>query len=180
MIIKSDKVILRPIKDSDIQNYIHWTNVETEWKKWDAPWEWESEKDDMEFLDRIKNLLGKAPSDSRLMIQTHDGIHLGSVNSYFIENNREKLAVGIGILPVAERRKGYAFSALTAYMKHHFKTRDAIYTQTWAGNYRMIALAEKIGFQEYRRIKDLRVIDGKTYDALTFKITKEEFYKKID
>ena len=40
----------------------------------------------------------------------------------------------------------------------------------------MIALAEKLGFKEVRRLKDLREVNGEKYDGLTFAITKTEFY----
>ena len=50
-----------------------------------------------------------------------------------------------------------------------------IYTQTWSGNVRMIGLAEKLGFEEYRRKKGLRTVAGKPYDGLTFRLNEEKF-----
>ena len=175
MILKSDKVKLRHIKAEDIANYIHWTTVETEWMNWDAPWEWAD--DNGEFLEMLKNSLDKEASTNRLMIETPTGEHVGAVNSYCVDGDRAKLAVGIGIPPLQMRRKGFAYAALTLFMEHLFQTRDVLYTQTWSGNIRMIALAEKLGFKEVRRLKDLRFVDGKNYDGLTFAITKTEFYQ---
>lgn len=174
MRLMNEKITLRHIKAEDIANYIHWTTVETEWKNWDAPWEWID--DNGEFLERVKNPLDKEPSTSRLMIETPTGEHVGSVNSYYVDGDEEKLAIGIVIPPLSARRKGYAYAALTLFMEHLFKTRDVLYTQTWSGNVRMIALAEKIGFKEVRRLKDLREVNGEKYDGLTFAITKMEFY----
>ena len=175
MILKNDKVTLRHIKVEDIANYIHWTTVETEWKNWDAPWEWQSEEDDLEYLEMIKNSVDKEPSVGRLQIEIPSGEHVGSVNSYYADGDREKLAIGILIPPLSARRKGYAYAALTLFMEHLFKTRDILYTQTWSGNMRMISLAEKLGFKEVRRLKDLREVNGEKYDGLTFAITKTEF-----
>ncbi len=74
------------------------------------------------------------------------------------------------------RRKGYATQALCAFIKYLFEHgENAIYTQTWAGNERMIRLAEKIGFEEWRRIKSLRLVRGERYDGLTFKLNREKF-----
>ena len=39
----------------------------------------------------------------------------------------------------------------------------------------MIGLAEKLGFEEYRRKKGLRTVAGKPYDGLTFRLNEEKF-----
>ncbi len=52
------------------------------------------------------------------------------------------------------------------YLKIH--GLDEIYTQTWSGNTRMVALAEKLGFVEINRKKDLRIVNGQKYDGLSF------------
>jgi len=170
MVLKNDKIILRHIQESDIENYTKWTTVETEWQNWDAPWEWL--EDNGEYLEMLKNSLNKEPTDRRLMIETVAGEHIGSVNSYYIDGDNDKLAVGIGIPPISARGKRYGFSALTLFLEHLFKSRDIIYTQTWSGNFPMIALAEKLGFVEIRRIRNLREVNEKKYDALTFAIAK--------
>jgi len=177
MLLKNDKIMLRHFKSEDIEKHIDWVTVETEWKEWDAPWEWLSEADDIDYIERRKSLLDK-PTNSRLMIETLAGELVGEVNSYYIDGDCEKLAVGIGIPPLSARRKGHAYAALTLFMEHLFKTRDVLYTQTWSGNMRMIALAEKIGFKEVRRLKDLREVNGEKYDGLTFAVTKAEFDEK--
>jgi len=176
MILKNDKVTLRHIKAEDIANYIHWTTVETEFMKWDAPWEWVEDPDPTEFIEWRKSLIER-PSDYSLEIETSDGEHIGWVNSYDVDGDESKLAIGIDIPPLSARRKGFAYAALTLFMEYLFQTRDVLYTQTWSGNVRMIALAEKLGFKEVRRLKDLRFVDGKNYDGLTFAITKTEFYQ---
>lgn len=37
--LSDDIVILRDFIQADIEDYVHWETVETEWKLWDAPWE---------------------------------------------------------------------------------------------------------------------------------------------
>jgi len=177
MILKNDKVTLRHIKAEDIANYIHWTTDETEFMNWDAPWEWVEDPDPTDFIEWQKKLV-EDPTDYKLEIETPDGVHIGWVNSYNVDDDEAKLAIGINIPSLSARKKGYAYAALTLFMEHLFKTRDILYTQTWAGNVRMIALAEKLGFKEVRRLKDLRIVDGKYYDGLTFAITKMEFNEK--
>lgn len=173
MQLKNDKIILRYIKESDIENYIKWTTIDTEWQNWDAPWEWPND----EYLKRLKASLKQEPNDSRLQITTLSGEHIGSVNSYHINGDKNKLAIGIGIPPLEARKKGYGIAALTVFMEHLFKSREILYTQTWSGNLPMVLVAEKLGFVEIERINDLREVNGKKYDALTFAITKDEFYR---
>jgi len=175
MRLMNEKITLRHIKAGDVDNYTHWTTVETEWMDWDAPWE-KSPEDIERYLNWVKSLVNKEPCDRKLVIETTDGVHIGDVSTYFVDGDEEKLAIGIGIPPLSARRKGYAYAALNLFMEYLFKTRDVLYTQTWSGNVRMIALAEKIGFKEVRRLKDLREVNGEKYDGLTFAITKTEFW----
>lgn len=39
-------VVLRDFIEADIEDYVRWETVETEWKLWDAPWEHEGETDE--------------------------------------------------------------------------------------------------------------------------------------
>lgn len=41
----------------------------------------------------------------------------------------------------------------------------------------MIYIAEKIGFEEYRRKKEFRLVRGKKYDGQTFRLNMEKFIK---
>lgn len=62
------------------------------------------------------------------------------------------------------------------FIKYLLERGEApIFTQTWSGNHRMIHVAEKIGFEECRRKKDLRMVRGERYDGLTFKLNVEKF-----
>ena len=43
-----------------------------------------------------------------------------------------------------------------------------IYIQTWSGNERMIALAKKLGFVEFKRKGGIRIVNEEKYDAITY------------
>jgi len=170
-------ITLRYIKPSDIADYIRWITTETEWCDWDAPWE---AGDNDAFVARQKSNLEKSPEVySKLEIDTLDGRHIGWVSSYNIKNDQNKTAVGIDIPAVTDRGKGYGKNALTLFMAYLFGYKNILYTQTWSGNTPMIRLAEKIGFVETSRIKNVREVRGKRYDALTFAITKEDFFARF-
>jgi len=176
MQLNNDKVTLRYIKKDDIENYIKWQTIDTEWKKWDAPWA--NKENDDRFLMKQKEAVKKTPQEYRKFeIENEQGEHMGWVSSYYIEGDKDKLAVGIVIPPTDARNKGYGFAALTLFMKHLFELRKMLYIQTWSGNFPMIALAAKLRFIETQRDKDLCLVFGKTYDGLTFAITRDEFCK---
>ena len=176
MLIKNQNIVLRYLTEDDIADYIRWTTVEPEWSDWDAPWE---EDDGDKFVERQKAALKKAPQVFRkLEIDTVSGRHIGWVTSYYIDGDEEKTAIGINIPSVDDRGKGFGEVSLSLFMAYLFSTKDMLYTQTWSGNIAMIRLAEKIGFVEVARIKNIREVKGKIYDALTFSISKEAFCNK--
>lgn len=178
MILTNCNIILRYIKESDIEDYNRWLTTETEWGDWDAPWE---EDGACEFLERQKANLVKVPNTyAKLEIDTLSGQHIGWVSSYYIDGYTDKKAVGIDIPPIDARGKKYGENALSLFMAYLFIhcNKNILYTQTWSGNTAMLRLAEKIGFVEVERIKNLRKVRGKNYDALTLSISKESFFNR--
>ena len=185
IIIETENLILRDFQESDIENRIEWDTKDTEWQDWDAPWERESVPEG-EDLEKVKSLYKsmadrasrKSPENLRYSFQIEikeTGEYIGWINCYCIDDNYTytdadgKYAFGIDIPPESCRGKGYgyeAFHAAISYLKAH--GLDEIYTQTWSGNTRMVALAQKLGFDEINRKKDYRTVDGCKYDALTF------------
>jgi len=171
------------MKESDLADEERWQTIETEWGEWDAPWEEDLPLE--EHMEKERKYLEKIQSNPPkvygvLELDTIDGRHIGGVNRYFIDDDRHLPAVGICIPPIDARRNGYGKNAMVLWIAYHFANSDAdeIYTQTWSGNYPMIKLAAKIGFKEIGCIKNIRRVRGKRYDALTFSITKDEFYRR--
>ena len=86
-------------------------------------------------------------------------------------NKTDKIAVGIVLPDTTYRGHGIGKLALRKYLEY-FKNLGytEIYTQTWSGNLPMIGLATSLGFKEINRYKDLRTVNGKKYDGLTFEL----------
>jgi len=173
--LRGEKVILRDMQMSDLVDYIHWNTIEIEWQtEWDAPWAYEVQtvqavtEEMTAFVERYLKPSGMRRHFEVCLLY---GLHIGWVNSYYIDDDKSKLAVGIDIPPVSHRGKGYGRDALELFIRYlQNNGLTDIYTQTWSGNMRMIKLAENMGFVEVSRIKDKRVVHGKVYDALTFKL----------
>ena len=172
-------VILRDMIESDIEDYVRWftdTSEENDWVYLDAPWEplEGTEAEERAFwtayYETVRELSLDAPR-WKFEIEA-DGAHIGWVSAYddlgYLENPDKILAVGIDIPERRHRRHGYGREALVQfmdYLKSQGHTR--VLTQTWSGNTPMLRLAERLGFHEYARAKDLREVDGQKYDAVT-------------
>ncbi len=187
--LTGDKVILRDLIKEDIENRIRWETLEVEWQDWDAPWE--NTLDDFEekaFRERMLNKLESRKDGNsfrysfEICLNDNSKKHIGWINAYNIDNDytytkkEANLTIGINIPETSERRKGYATEAWTLYIKYIIdKGVKDIYTQTWSGNYRVIGLMKKLGFEECNRIKDKREVRGERYDGLTFKLNLNKF-----
>jgi RimJ/RimL family protein N-acetyltransferase/N-acetylglutamate synthase-like GNAT family acetyltransferase len=183
--LKYKNISLRPMRESDIKDDESWFTVETEWCDWDAPWEGDISTEEADErikwrMKRIQQITDNPPEFySHLEIDTEDGRHVGWVNCYTIDID-EVIAVGLDIPPIDARRKGCGRNALLLYIAYVFthKEVDEIYTQTWSGNLPMIKMAESIGFAEIGRIKGIRRVKGERYDALTFSMTRGDFFER--
>ena len=171
-------ITLRDMRQSDIENYVRWFTEETEWCNWDAPWEKEQTSEDAEraswteYYESVRDL----PNDVvrwKFEIE-YDGQHIGWVSRYYdlgyMDNPENIPAVGIDIPGLENRGKGVGEQALRLFMDYlHQHGCSSFYTQTWSGNTAMLRLAEKLGFREVCRKRDLRTVNGKAYDAVTLR-----------
>lgn len=186
MTVQNEAIILRPLEKGDIPDRIHWETVEAEWQLWDGPWDYESKTEtqraeDLEDCIRCWEGRLSAPPKEGLATQfeicanDENHTHVGWCGGYTIDEDccisdeGSLFAIGVCIPPMSARRKGYASAALKLYIQY-FREHGVseVYTQTWSGNIRMIALAEKLGFVECRRKPGLRTVRGEAYDGLTF------------
>ena len=188
IILETERLILRDFTEADIPKRIEWETIDREWQKWDGPWEYEGLTAEQEQANLAEYIAGlhefarkismKKDDDMRYSFQLElkgSGEYIGWISCYCIDDDYVytdadgKYTFGIDIPSQACRGKGYgyeAFHAVLEYLTAHGMTE--VYTQTWSGNVRMTALAEKLGFTEICRKKDYRTVAGKKYDGLTF------------
>ena len=175
-------VELRDMCQSDIEDYVRWFTVETEWGDWDAPWEPFEESEDAQrkgwtaYYQSVKAL----PDDAvRWKYEIDcDGIHIGWICCYrdleYTENPEGYPAIGLDIPEKKYRGNGNgtkAFVMFLDYLSSHGAKH--FYTQTWSGNLPMLRLAEKLGFQEVHRVREYREVNGQKFDAITFRLDVE-------
>lgn len=194
MKIKGQKVLLRDFIKEDIEDRIRWETIETEWLEWDAPWEMEEEEpfNPKEYRSLMNKRLSNKHDPNRfrygfqICVNDETKKHIGWINAYCIDDNYcytnydGKLTIGIDIPDLGSRQKGHATEAWSLYIKYLLDNGiEDIYTQTWAGNIRVIGLMRKIGFVECNREKDFRRIREKSYDGLTFKLDVKRYNQFI-
>ena len=125
-ILRYKNIILRPMCENDLSDDEKWFSTETEWGKWDAPWEENTSVE--ERLEWRKKRIQKCADNppefyNHLEINTEEGRHIGWVNCYTIDIE-DVIAVGIDIPPTDARRKGYGRNALLLYLAYIFSHKD--------------------------------------------------------
>lgn len=185
MEIIGKRLKLRPFQENDIEDYIRWMTVETEWMEWDAPWE----EDDFD-ADAYRNacfarLEKNAPLSvysTREIALLGTGQHIGRINTYQIDDDFQSakegknLAIGMDIFDPACRNLGFGTEAWLLFI-HHLLVNgvEDVYTQTWSGNMHVQALMHKVGFQLVHIDRAYQVVKGQKVDRLTFRLNKDKF-----
>lgn len=187
MRLENEKVILRDMIKSDIEDRIYWETVETEWQAWDAPWEEEDFNIENYKETALKNIKALKTSNRmrttfQICINDENQTHIGWCNVYKIDQNYHYTkdegfyTIGIDIPMVSARKKGYATAAWMLLIKYlEEQNIHKIYTQTWSGNFPVLGLIEKLGFKEVKREVNKRTVNKKHYDALTFLLDFKAF-----
>lgn len=196
MEIKYREILLRDMQERDIDDEIRWNTVETQWALWDAPWEMEVElpKFDPETFrkEALENLKQSREAHRwGFELDTLEGVHIGSVSSYLIDENWEWIrqrdvkpgqrtyrTLGIEICDSRYWSRGLGRQALTAFVLYNLERGETdLCLQTWSGNVRMIRCAERLGFRECNREVGNRQVRGGVYDGLTFRLDRKAFYR---
>ncbi len=160
------RVVLRDILPQDTPDYRRWFTIETEWMRWDAPWE---KVDDEKFIGRLTRMLDREPPAVRRRFEIDcDGKHIGWVSSYFINGDKDRLAIGINIPEKDCWGGGLGRQALEQFIRYLMGNGfSTLYCQTWSGNVRMVRLANSLGFKIIDSSQTVR-IDGAEYQRLVF------------
>lgn len=185
MEIIGKRIKLRPFQESDIDDYIRWNTIETEWMDWDAPWEENDFDVDVYRKNSLQRLESNRPFSiysSREIELLETGEHIGRINAYDIDDNCNysadgtNLTIGIDVFDPAHRKKGYATEAWLLHIDYLIhEGHEDIYTQTWSGNEPVIALIKKLGFELYHTEEAYQIVKNQKVDGLTFQLNRDKF-----
>lgn len=180
-------ITLRDYILSDVEDEVRWTTTETEWFLHDTPWMQIEPVNANELRIDMEKIINSMPQNAirwRFEIEV-DGRHIGLVSSYYLDENFEytpwesidqsKNAIennsirglGIEICEMEYWGKGLGAKVLTMLMDYYRSFGENHFLiETWSGNFRMLGLAEKLGFSEVKRIKDAHNVNGQSYDEI--------------
>lgn len=194
MEFRDRNVVLRDMREADIEDEIRWNTLETQWAQWDAPWESLEElkhfdpdahrRAELEYLKKPKPELR-----STLEMDTETGVHIGSTASYFVDQDfnwipkgqpGQRRALGLDISESRYWGQGLGTQALAAWILYFLEHgEEELYLQTWSGNTRMIRCAARLGFREICRKPKLRQVGGQDFDGLTFCLDVPAFQRYL-
>lgn len=189
MEIKYQNITLRHYRADDIEDWVRWHTVQTEWAFWDSPDMEPMEFDEVAYRAERRAMLeamtADPPSGFQWCLEVDaDGVHIGVVNAYLLdehdqwvpywdipEGTKLRHFVGLEIFEPAYWSRGYGAKMLAAYIGHMREHGISdIYLETWSGNHRMMRCAEKLGFAECGRVTGNRHVNGTDYDTVTYRL----------
>jgi RimJ/RimL family protein N-acetyltransferase len=184
--IEGQHVILRDWRLDDLESYRAWMQPGQRWQEFDGPYypRPSPEKVD-EQVERLRQtiLIGDWPEPrTRLVIadRTADTL-LGSVSWYWIGQGTNWLAIGISLFDPSTWGQGIGYEALGLWCEYLWTAMPQIVRldlRTWSGNFGMIRLAEKLGFQREACFRKARIVGGAYYDGLGYGVLREEWRER--
>lgn len=174
-----DNVILRDAIPNDIDPYSIWMK-EGEWRDLDAPWESEDVTSDATALkDRFHRLFMTEPASprQRLMMALRDQHAIGWVNRYGEKRFPDSWNIGICICEDAQLNRGYGTEALHLWIDYLFTSSDIhrIAFATYSFNTRVVRVAEKLGFADEGRDREIICWRDRWHDRLHFSLLRSEW-----
>ena len=177
IILRGDKVILRPIKVSDANRFIKWLSSPDVNKY--------TTRKPVSLKEEIKWIksLSKNKDEIHWAIDTKDEIHIGSIG---LEINKQDKKAGFDIF-IGDKSywgQGYGYEASLLIMNYAFTKLKLhrIYLSVYIYNSRAIKLYKKLGFKIEGRGRESIFYKNKFYDQIFMGILKKEwlkYYKKI-
>lgn len=175
--IIGEKVVLKEAIKEEVDELYFWKYEEEgqEAKKWNGPYIPEEKLTRIEYRTIwAQKIFPNLPAS--LIIKADEKV-IGSVGSYWVDENTDWLETGIVIYDKKFWNQGYGSEAYKLWIDFLFKSTDLhrLGMSTWSGNIRVMKVAEKIGMKVEARIRDARMVNGEYYDAIKMGILRKEW-----
>lgn len=174
MIIKGEKVILRPIKMSDAPRFARWFSDPEVHQFLALRRKNITLKEERKFLR--KKLSDK--SQCNFAIDTIDGVHIGSVGFKLVLLDK-RATLGIVIGDKQYWGKGCGTDAMKVILRYGFKKLrlHKVELEVYDYNLRAITVYEKLGFRHEGVRRDYTLWKNKFYNCFSMGILSEEWQK---
>jgi putative hydrolase of HD superfamily len=177
------QIVLRDMREDDLEAYAHWMHPQHRWHQLDGPYYAKTQPEEIPTLvEDVRQRLRKAykaPVRTRLAIaEGRADTIIGMVTRYWISQETHWAAVGIAIWDDAHWGKGYGYEALGLWTDYIFINEPdfvRLDLRTWSGNAGMMRLAEKLGYMLEARFRMARIVDGEHYDGIGYGVLRDEW-----
>jgi RimJ/RimL family protein N-acetyltransferase len=170
-----NKVKLRAYSTEDLPNIMAWIN-DREVTRNLALGIWPISKEaEEEWIRKI--VMQEDPQNHVVVIETLDGIYLGSAGLHKIDMRSGHAEIGIVIGKKEYWSKGYGSDALRTLIKFAFSNLRLrkLYLKTMGSNLRAQKCYSKLGFKEVGRLKAHELKEGMYEDIIYMELFQEEF-----
>jgi RimJ/RimL family protein N-acetyltransferase len=177
--LKGRKVMLRPVKRSDLPYFLKWFN-DPEVIQYLGAYLPMTEIAEEKFIEELGTT--KAQTDVLLIIEAIDGstgTPIGTIGLHRINGKDRNAIFGISIGEREYWSKGYGTEATRLIVNYGFQQLNLhrITSSVWAFNTRSIALHKKVGFKEEGTIRQFVFKNGQYHDRIDFGMLESEWDK---
>jgi diamine N-acetyltransferase len=171
MILKGEKVILRPVKMSDAPRFVKWLNNPDIYKFLLVRENLTLAKEKKYLSSFIKSKIHK-----NFAIETKDGIHIGSV-SLEVNSYHNRAVFGIFIGEKKYWNRGLGSDAARTIIDYGFKKLKIHRIELGVLEYnpRAMKVYKRLGFKREGRKREFVKFKGKYYDDLHMSILENEW-----
>jgi len=175
--LKGEKVLLRPVKRTDIQYFLKWFN-DPEVMQYLGMYLPMTEMAEEKYIEELGTT--RAGTDANFVIEAIDGgasKPIGSTGLHQINTKDHVATFGIGIGEKDYWSRGYGTDAARLLVKYGFEQLNLhrISSAAWAFNDRSIRLHLKVGFKEEGRLREAVFKNGRYHDRVEFGILRQEW-----
>lgn len=176
--LKGDKVILRPVKRSDISHFLRWFN-DPELIKYLNMYLPMTEMAEEKWIEDLANS-GTAGTDVHFVVEMIDGdgsTAIGTIGLHRISIKDHSALFGIAIGEKGYWSKGYGTEATRLILDYGFRQLNLhrIRSAAFAFNERSLKLHKRVGFQEEGRQREAIFKSGEYHDIVEFGLLRDEW-----
>ena len=176
MILKGEKVVLRPVKMSDAPRFVKWFN-DPEVNKFLLVRRMTLRGERVWIKNKLKS---KDKSSIHFSIDTTEGIHIGAIDLRHIDLQNKDSDFGIMIGDKKYWSKGYGSDAMQALINFAFKKLKLhrIYLTVYIYNKRAVKMYEKLGFKHEGMNREGNFWNGRFWDSYRMGILDREWKRR--
>ncbi|GAB6262561.1 GNAT family N-acetyltransferase [Photobacterium sp. R1] len=172
-----NEVTIRPARLSELDELYHLVTSDEAWTQFNGPY---FPYTTPSFTEFAQSTFSRMCEGKTMQLIAMSGRPVGSVSYYWECELTRWLEMGVIIYQSDDWGKGLAALALPQWISHLFSALEIerVGLTTWSGNPRMMACAEKLGFQQEARLRKVRYFQGEYYDSVKYGVLRSEWEQR--